>query len=92
MSDALRDLRSELGLRLDIVAKSFAEAASRYATKKEEIEREYTSTVADLERERTALQQLLAIEESRHGGPEAKSERRIAKLTALEALDKVFAA
>jgi len=88
MSDALRDLRSELRARLDIVVESFAEAVSRHAKKKEDIETEYTTTVAELERERTALEQLLAIDEKRYGGSEVKTDRITAKLVALEALHR----
>jgi hypothetical protein len=93
MSDALRDLRSELRARLDIVVESFAEAVSRHAKKKEDIETEYTTTVAELERERTALEQLLTIEEKRYGGQQVKTDDgKTAKLIAPEALDKGFAA
>ena len=44
------------------------------------------------ERERTALEQLLVIDEKRYGGSEVKTDRITAKLVALEALDKAFAA
>ena len=88
MSDAPRDLRSDLRARLDIVVESFAEAVSQYAKKKEEIEREYATTVAELERERTALEQLLAIDEKRYGGSEVKTDRITAKLVALEAFHR----
>jgi len=88
MSDAPRDLRSDLRARLDIVVESFTEAVSQYAKKKEEIEREYAATVAELERERTALEQLLAIDEKRYGGSEVKTDRITAKLVALEALHR----
>lgn len=66
MSDPLRDLRSELRWRLAAVANSFAEAVSQYAKKKEEVEREYAMAMAELERERTALEQLLVIEDKRY--------------------------
>ena len=66
MSDPLRDLRSELRARSEAVANSFAEAVSQYAKKKEEVEREYATAMAELERERTALEQLLVIEDKRY--------------------------
>jgi len=66
MSDPLRDLRSELRGRLAAVANSFAEAVSQHAKKKEEVEREYATAMAELERERTALEQLLVIEDKRY--------------------------
>lgn len=80
-------------IRLDIVVNRFAEAVSQYTKKKEEIERNYTTTLAELEAERIALEQLLAIEEKRCGGLSANANAgKTAKLVALEALDKVFAA
>jgi hypothetical protein len=51
---------------LAAVANSFAEAVSQYAKKKEEVEREYATAMAELERERTALEQLLVIEDKRY--------------------------
>jgi hypothetical protein len=93
MSDAPRDLRNDLRARLDIVIQAFAEAVSKYAKKKEELEREYTATVAELEAERIVLEQLLAIEEKRWGGLQANTAAgKTARLIALEALDKAFAA
>jgi hypothetical protein len=93
MSDAPRDLRSDLRVRLDIVVNRFAEAVSQYTRKKEELEREYTTTLAELEAERIVLEQLLAIEEKRCGGLSANANpSKTAKLIAREALDKVFAA
>jgi hypothetical protein len=44
--------------------------------------------VAELERERTALEQLLAIDEKRYGGSEVKTDRITAKLVALEAFHR----
>jgi hypothetical protein len=93
MSDARRDLRNYLRARLAIVVNRFAEAVSQYTKKREELETEYTATLAGLGAERIALEQLLAIEEKRCGGLSANTNpSRTAKLVALEALDKVFAA
>jgi len=39
------------------------------------------------ERERTALEQLLVIDEKRYGGPEVKTDRITAKLVAVEATE-----
>jgi hypothetical protein len=47
---------------------------------------------AERERERTALEQLLVVDEKHYGGSEVKTDRITAKLVALEALDKAFAA
>jgi len=93
MSDAPRDLRCDLRVRLDIVVNRFAEAVSQYTKKKEELEKDYTTTLAELEAERMATEQLLAIEEKRCGASQANTiPGKTAKLIALEALDKVFAA
>ena len=93
MSDAPRDLRCDLRVRLDIVVNRFAETVSQYTKKKEETEREYATTLAELEAERMAIEQLLTIEEKRCGASQANTTPgKTAKLIALEALDKVFAA
>jgi hypothetical protein len=93
MNDAPRDLRSDLRVRLDVVVKRFAEVVSEYTKKKEELEKDYTTTVSELQAERVALEQLLSIEEKRCGDAQADSAPgKVAKLIALEALDKAFAA
>ena len=67
--------------------------SSQYTKKKEELEKDYTTTLAELEAERMAIEQLLAIEEKRCGASQANTTPgKTAKLIALEALDKVFAA
>ncbi len=93
MSEFTQDLRTELRKRLQMIVSSYAKAMSQYNEKREDLERDYRASVAELERERTALEELLAIEEKRCSGLELNPDKgKTARLLALDELQKTVAA
>jgi hypothetical protein len=67
--DSMRDIRHDLRERLASIGGRYADELSQYDEKREALEREHRTAIVGLERERIAVEQLLAIEEERHGIP-----------------------
>jgi hypothetical protein len=84
MNDSPRDIRHDLRERLGIIAGRYADAISEYEEKRNALDQNYRETIKALDHERAVIDQLLQIEESRHGGPPADvAIRKTARLVAL---------
>ncbi len=71
----------------------YIEAKSRYEERKEKLGREYTTTLADLNRECAVLKEMLQIEEKRFGRLRENGDNgKVAQLIDLTALEKAVAA
>jgi hypothetical protein len=82
--DSMRDIRYDLRERLASISGRYADELSKYDEKREALERLHRETIAALERERMAIEQLLAIEEERQGIPPTSAEaRKTARLVPL---------
>jgi len=93
MSEVISDLRSELRTRLKVLGDIYIEAKSRYEERKEKLGREYTTTLADLNRECAVLKEMLQIEEKRFGRLRENGDKgKVAQLIDLTALEKAVAA
>ena len=93
MSEVISDLRSELRTRLKVLGDIYIEAKSRYEERKEKLGREYTATLADLNRECAVLKEMLQIEEKRFGRLRENGDNgKVAQLIDLTALEKAVAA
>jgi hypothetical protein len=63
----MRDIRSDLKERMAGVASRYADAMVDYERQRDDLEKNHTMTIAALDRERAALEQLLAFEDQRDG-------------------------
>jgi hypothetical protein len=92
MSEVISDLRSELRTRFKVLGDNYIEAKSRYEENREKLDREYTTTLADLNRECAVLKEMLQIEEKRFGPlRENGGNGKVAQLVDLTALEKAVA-
>jgi hypothetical protein len=79
----MRDIRTDLKERLAAVAGRYADAMVEYDRQREALEEAHSKTIAALDRERAALEQMLAIEEGRTGAAPLTEARRAARLVPL---------
>jgi hypothetical protein len=83
-ADSMRDIRHDLRERLASIGGRYADELSQYDQRREALEQEHRATIVGLERERIAVEQLLAIEEERHGiSADAVEARKTARLVPL---------
>jgi hypothetical protein len=81
----MRDIRHDLRERLAALNGRYLDAMALYQAEREALDNGHRVTITALERERTAVEQLLAIEEERQGFPPAAVQaRKTARLVALD--------
>jgi hypothetical protein len=81
----MRDIRSDLRERLAAVHGRYADEMANYTEKREELEKAHREAINSFERERAAIEQMLAVEDQRSGIAPAVSEaRKTARLVRLE--------
>jgi len=89
----MRDIRIDLRERLSALNESYLCEMSGYDEKREALEQEHRNKISTLERERVATEQMLTIEEQRHGAlPLAAASKAMGHLVALPdfLITKVF--
>lgn len=70
----MRDIRQDLRERLAEIAGRYADEMADYVRKRESLEQSHTAAVAELERQKHALEQMLSIEIGRHGASPREAE------------------
>jgi hypothetical protein len=82
--DSMRDIRHDLRERLATISGRYADELAKYEETRLALEQQHRDTMAALDRERAALEQLLTIEEEREGiVPGSAESRRTARLVPL---------
>jgi hypothetical protein len=71
----MRDIRNDLRERIAAVSSRYAEAMGDYEQQRDALEGGHRKLIAELDRERAALQQMLTIEEQRDGLPTTGTKR-----------------
>jgi hypothetical protein len=83
-TDSMRDIRHDLRERLAALNGRYVDEMVQYDQKREALEEGHRTAITTLERERLAVEQLLAIEEERQGiAPAAAEARKTARLVPL---------
>jgi hypothetical protein len=82
----MRDIRQDLRERLAGISARYFEEMYNYDQKREALEEGHRTTIEGLDQERVAVEQLLKIEEERHGASPSEAEvRKTARLLPLAA-------
>jgi hypothetical protein len=80
----MRDIRHDLRERLANISARYLDEMYEYDQKREALEEGHRTTIEGLDRERTAVEQLLKVEEERHGASPGEVEaRKTARLVPL---------
>src|SRR6266699_433869 len=83
-TDSMRDIRHDLRERLASISGRYADEMAQYQEKREALDNAHRDTMTALDREKVAVEQLLAVEEERQGIlPAAVEARKTARLVAL---------
>ena len=81
----MRDIRHDLRERLASISGRYADEMTQYQEKREALDNAHRDTMTALDREKVAVEQLLAVEEERQGIlPAAIEARKTARLVALD--------
>jgi hypothetical protein len=84
-TDSMRDIRHDLRERLASISGRYADEMAQYQEKREALDNAHRDAMTALDREKVAVEQLLAVEEERQGIlPAAVEARKTARLVSLD--------